>query len=83
MAHFQRQNEKVEAGKLEGTRLHLDTAVITNGEIDFLHQAEWYPKSAYNNTNGLEAISKEAYGEAYNNYTKPSGCRDLISQCRD
>lgn len=37
---------------------------------------------AFNNTYELETISKDVYEEALNNYTKPSGCRDLISQCR-
>lgn len=83
MAHFQRQNEKIEAGEIDGICLHLDTAVITNGEIDLLYQAEWSPMMAYNNTYGFEAISKVAYEEALNNFTKPDGCRDLIEQCRD
>jgi carboxypeptidase C (cathepsin A) len=82
MAHFQRQNEKIEKGEISGKTLNLDLAVITNGEVDFLYQAEWYPHMAHNNTYGLEAISEDVYKEALNNFTKPDGCRDLIEQCR-
>lgn len=57
-------------------------AVITNGEIDLLYQAEWSPKMTYNNAHGFQAISEDAYEAALNNFTKPGGCRDLIEQCR-
>ncbi|KAM0720596.1 hypothetical protein Q7P37_004732 [Cladosporium fusiforme] len=82
MAHFERQNEKIEAGELKGTCLHLDTAVITNGGIDMLYQAEHYPAMAYNNTYDLHTISEDEYHEALDNFTKPDGCRDQILQCR-
>jgi len=82
MAYFQRQNEEIERGNISGKCLHLDLAVITNGEVDFLYQAEWYPQMAYNNTYDFEAISEDVYKEALNNFTKPAGCRDLINGCR-
>ena len=82
MAYFERQNEKIEKGEISGTTLNLDLAVITNGQVDFLHQAEWYPQMAYNNTYGFKAISEDAYEESLNSFTKPDGCRDLIEQCR-
>ena len=82
MAHFERQNVRIEAGKLKGRCLKLGTAVITNGEVDFLYQTETYPLMAHNNTYSFEAISQEQYVEAMDNYTKPGGCRDLIQQCR-
>jgi carboxypeptidase C (cathepsin A) len=83
MAHFERQNVKIEAGDLKGRCLKLGTAVITNGEIDFLYQTETYPSMAHNNTYSFEAITEEAYVESITNYTKPGGCRDLIQQCRE
>jgi carboxypeptidase C (cathepsin A) len=82
MAYFERQNERIEKGEISGKCLNLDLAVITNGQVDFLHQAEWYPQMAYNNTYGFEAISEDAYKESLNNFVKPGGCRDLIEQCR-
>ena len=82
MVYFQRQNEKIERGEVSGKCLHLDLAVITNGQVDFLHQAEWYLQMAYNNTHGFKAISKDVYEESLNHFIKPDGCRDLIEQCR-
>jgi hypothetical protein len=81
-AYFERQNVKIEAGEINGTCLNLGSAIITNGEIDFLHQTEFYPEFAHNNTYSFQAISDEAYVRATDNYTKPGGCRDLIQQCR-
>lgn len=82
MAYFERQNENIEKGAIKGKILNLDLAIITNGQVDFLHQAEWYPQMAYNNTYGFKAISEDAYQESLNSFTKPGGCRDLIEQCR-
>jgi carboxypeptidase C (cathepsin A) len=82
MAYFERQNERIEKGEISGKCLNLDLAVITDGQVDFLHQAEWYPQMAHNNTYGFEAISEDAYKESLNNFAKPGGCRDLITQCR-
>jgi carboxypeptidase C (cathepsin A) len=82
MAYFERQNERIEKDEISGKCLNLDLAVITNGQVDFLHQAEWYPQMAHNNTYGFEAISEDAYKESLNNFAKPGGCRDLITQCR-
>jgi carboxypeptidase C (cathepsin A) len=81
-AYFERQNVKIKAGEIKGTCLNLGTAVITNGEVDFLLQTESYPTQAHNNTYSFKAISDEQFIEAQNNYTKPGGCRDLIQECR-
>jgi len=45
-AHFVAQNNKVAAGQIEGIELPLDTVGFTNGFIDALYQAEWYPEFA-------------------------------------
>lgn len=82
MAHFERQNQKIEAGELKGICLHLDTAVITNGGIDILYQGPSYPVMAYNNTYDLKTITEDEYHQALDNVTKPSGCREQILQCR-
>lgn len=82
-AHFERQNVKIEAGEIKGKCLNLGTAIITNGEVDFMLQAQYYPQMAHNNTYSFEAISDEVFAEVTNNFTKPGGCRDLIQQCRD
>jgi carboxypeptidase C (cathepsin A) len=46
MAYFGRQNERIEKGEISGKCLNLGLAVITNGQVDFLYQAEWYPQMA-------------------------------------
>lgn len=82
-AYIQSQNSKVSSGALNASFLDLDTAGITNGCIDQLYQGGLYPQMAYNNTYGLQVISKDIYEEALNNFTKPDGCREQIVQCRE
>lgn len=55
-SHFQRQNEKIKNHTLTGRHLQVDTAIINNGCIDQLYEAEWYPQLAYNNTYGIQVI---------------------------
>ena len=44
---------------------------------------EAYATLLYNNTYSLQIVPKSVYEEALNNATKPGGCRDLITQCRE
>ncbi|KAL2865623.1 putative carboxypeptidase S1 [Aspergillus lucknowensis] len=86
-AFFQEQNEKIAKGTLdtpgESHYIHLDTLGIINGCVDLLVQAEGYPKMAYNNTYGIEAINKTVYDDAIHAWSKAGGCKDLITRCRE
>jgi Serine carboxypeptidase len=55
---------------------------ITNGCIDVLQQAPFFPQFAINNTYDLQAIPTSVAEEAAANFTKPAGCRDLLIRCR-
>ncbi|TQV97615.1 hypothetical protein V2A60_006642 [Cordyceps javanica] len=77
-----RQNTKIREGSLNGTIIPIDAVGWTNGCVDMLYQGEWFPEQAYNNTYGLQVITKDAYEEAVENFTKPGGCRDQITKCR-
>ncbi|KAL4747104.1 hypothetical protein BDW72DRAFT_22979 [Aspergillus terricola var. indicus] len=85
-AFFQEQNEKIANGSLttpgESHYIHLDTLGIINGCVDLLVQAPSYPEIAYNNTYGIEAINETLYEFAMNAWSKPGGCKDQITRCR-
>lgn len=83
MQYFQQQNEKIEKGEICGYKMPLDTLGVSNGCIDSLYTSTSYAEMAYNNTYGVEFISKETYDQANYNYTVPGGCRDLIIACRE
>ena len=73
---------RIKSGRISGTIIDLDTIGITNGCVDMLYQAEWYPQMAYNNTYGLQLIPEKIYEESLKAYSAPNGCRDLILKCR-
>ncbi|EGX93182.1 carboxypeptidase S1, putative [Cordyceps militaris CM01] len=81
-AYTVRQNARIRRGALNGTVIPIDAVGWTNGCVDMLYQGEWFPAQAYNNTYGLQVITKAAYEAALQNFTKPGGCRDQISECR-
>jgi carboxypeptidase C (cathepsin A) len=84
-AYFQEQNEKIRNGTLKDSGavdIHLDTLGIINGCVDLLIQEPSYPEIAFNNTYGIETISKTEYEAAMDAYSKPGGCKDLILDCR-
>lgn len=81
-AYLQKQNEKIKRGDISGTIIDISNIGLTNGCIDMLYQAEWYPQMAYNNTYGLQAISKKVYEKALDLWSKKGGCQDSIQQCR-
>ena len=63
--------------------MHLDTLGLTNGCIDEPYQSSSYPQILYNNTYGVEFITRDVYEDAMHNFTKLGGCRDLIVACRE
>ncbi|KAL5342909.1 Alpha/Beta hydrolase protein [Aspergillus crustosus] len=85
-AFFQEQNEKIANGSLttpgESHYIHLDTLGIINGCVDLLVQAPSYPEIAYNNTYGIEAINQTVFEQAMDAWSRPGGCKDLITRCR-
>ncbi|KFY93110.1 hypothetical protein V498_04554 [Pseudogymnoascus sp. VKM F-4517 (FW-2822)] len=82
---FQQQNEKIKNGTIdeEGTHyIHLDTLGIVNGLLDNLIQFPSYNQMAYNNTYGIQHISKEQYEKAAYEYDRPGGCREKLAACQ-
>lgn len=55
---------------------------MNNGCTDAVSQAPSYPEYAYNNTYGVEVISKDVYEAAKWNMTAPGGCLDMTNLCR-
>lgn len=80
--YITQQNQKIKSGKLNAQEISIDTVGWTNGCVDLLQQAEWYPEQAYNNTYDLQVIPTHAYKEALDGFHKPNGCRDKIVDCR-
>ena len=76
------QNSKISRGAINGKVINIDTVGWTNGCVDLLYQGEGYPEQAYNNTYGLQLISKHDYDQAMSNITKPNGLFDLTAECR-
>ncbi|KAI9696691.1 MAG: hypothetical protein M1820_008065 [Bogoriella megaspora] len=70
-------------GVANATILPIDTIGITNGCIDPVIEAPYYPMMAFNNTYGFQAYPQAVFEEALNNFTKPGGCHDLANQCRE
>lgn len=80
--YMMEQNSKIRQGSLNASIIPVETVGWTNGCVDMLYQGEWFPEQAYNNTYGLQVITKEVYEEALQNFTMPGGCRDQITECR-
>ncbi|KAL5351072.1 hypothetical protein ACLOAV_004647 [Pseudogymnoascus australis] len=82
---FQQQNERINNGTIdeEGTHyIHLDTLGIVNGLLDNLIQFPSYNQMAYNNTYGIQHISKEQYEKTVYEYDRPGGCREKLAACQ-
>ena len=84
---FDEQNKLIGNGSFKENGdayiIHLDTLGIINGCIDMLSQELSYPTMAYNNTYGIQTISKKVYQDALDAWNKPkTGCRDRILDCQ-
>ncbi|KAK5171199.1 uncharacterized protein LTR77_004343 [Saxophila tyrrhenica] len=78
-----KQNKKIKRGEVNGTVLEVSTIGITNGFIDALYQAKFYPEMGYNNTYDLKMINKTTYEELKELYAAPKkGCLDRMLACR-
>ncbi|KAL3480550.1 Alpha/Beta hydrolase protein [Aspergillus californicus] len=80
------QNAKIHNGTLDGvsspTPINIQTLGIHNGCSDLFVQGALYPEFAYNNTYDVQAIDKEQYDQAMENFNKPGGCLDLARDCK-
>ena len=45
-------------------------------------QGAFYPKIAYNNTYGVQAITRSEFDQSEKKFTKPGGCLDASLECR-
>lgn len=78
----QQQDEKIKKGIIDGRQIRLDSLGLLSGCVDLLIQSLWYPKFAFNNTYGIQAIDEQTYEASVNAYEKSGGCRDKIQACR-
>lgn len=87
-AYFARQNELIRQQECDnatssiGHVLELDAIGIINGCIDPRLEALQYPETAIHNPYGFKAYSDAVYEQSIQNFTEPSGCRDMIDECR-
>ncbi|KAI9678838.1 MAG: hypothetical protein M1817_005898 [Caeruleum heppii] len=83
-AFWEQQNAARRNGSLPSNstlEIKLRSLGIINGCIDNLVQAPSYPKMAYNNTYGIEAVSQDVALTAQGDFLSKDGCKDLIQQC--
>lgn len=62
--------------------IHLTSLGIINGWIDLLVQMPFFPRFAYNNTYGIQAISQVQQINALGAWSGAGGCRQLTNTCR-
>lgn len=60
----------------------INTLGIMNGWIDLLVQTPFYPRFAYNNSYGIQAISQVQEINALTSYSQASGCQQQTLACR-
>ena len=63
--------------------INLVSLGIMNGWIDLLVQTPFYPRFAYNNTYGIQAISLAQELNAAGAFLSANGCQQLTLSCRD
>ncbi|EEQ92496.1 carboxypeptidase S1 [Blastomyces dermatitidis ER-3] len=83
--HWLAQNEARRNGKLpkETTlEINLQSVGILQGCIDDLIQEPFYPIFAYNNTYGIQAISRAEMDASLAAFEKKDGCEERITACR-
>jgi carboxypeptidase D len=64
------------------TPVNIAALGIVDGCTDMYTQVKGYPHQAYNNTYGLQLISKDDYDYAIANITEPDGLFSLTAECR-
>jgi carboxypeptidase C (cathepsin A) len=84
MEYWQRQNEGIRNGTIEGPGAHvlqLDTLLIINGCADAERQTRFYAEFAWNNTYGVRAIEESEYHWAMWETGRKGGVEDQIREC--
>jgi carboxypeptidase C (cathepsin A) len=82
---FENMNEMRRNGTIsKNTTLEIDlvSVGIGNGLVDNKIQMPYYPKFAFNNTYGIQAIGATTMYNAINQLRAQGGCLDLIDRCR-
>ncbi|ORY13097.1 Alpha/Beta hydrolase protein [Clohesyomyces aquaticus] len=82
---YEAQNARRIRGELSRNatlEIKLVSVGIINGLVDQLIQTPYLPRFAYNNTYGIRAIDLITQQNLISAYNTPSGCKDLITQCR-
>ncbi|KAJ9308922.1 hypothetical protein DTO217A2_1598 [Paecilomyces variotii] len=83
--YWEEQNDKLKNGTLpqNGTlEIHLVSLGIMQGCIDDLVQGPFYPRFAYENSYGIQAISLADQQEAASAFVAEGGCQQRIESCR-
>jgi carboxypeptidase D len=73
-SYFEEQNEKIKSRLLKkhgAIPIHIGTLGFVNEYTDMLTQRSFYPEMAFNNTYGLEAITRDEYDASKLAYSQP------------
>ena len=81
--YFYDQNNAIENGTANGTKLIMDTVSIGNGIISEKIQAPYYPKFAVNNTYGIKSINDTIADFMLLAYYIGGGCSDAVDACTE
>ncbi|KAL1981391.1 hypothetical protein VTN96DRAFT_2734 [Rasamsonia emersonii] len=85
-AFWEAQNERLRNGELpQNTTLEiqLSSLGILQGCVDDLIQGPFYPRFAYDNTYGIQAISLQDQQNAASAFYSQGGCQQQIQDCRN
>lgn len=80
------QNENRAAGRLTPNttlELRLSPLGLVNGRVDMRIQVPFQPRFAWNNTHGVQIISKTEIERSLQSFSSLGGCRDLLMQCEN
>ncbi|KAF2866923.1 Alpha/Beta hydrolase protein [Massariosphaeria phaeospora] len=83
--HFEDQNAKRARGDVSYNNtleINLVSLGIINGLVDSLIQVPFWPRFAFNNTHGIQAIDQTAQLNALSDFRASGFCKDMILNCR-
>ncbi|KAL1965533.1 hypothetical protein VTN77DRAFT_5616 [Rasamsonia byssochlamydoides] len=85
-AFWEEQNERLRNGEFPPNttlEIQLSSLGILQGCVDDLVQGPFYPKFAYDNTYGIQAISLQDQQDAASAFYAQDGCQQQILACRN
>lgn len=85
-AFWEDQNERLRNGELPRNttlEIQLSSLGILQGCVDDLIQGPFYPRFAYDNTYGIQAISLQDQQNAASSFYSQGGCQQKIQDCRN